>query len=231
MKDTPRIAVQIPIKNRSSERVPNKNFYELCGKPLCYWLLDSLMMELPASADVYIDSESENVFSRLRPEHQNRFHFHRRPDWYASNEANGNHLLQQFVSSHPDYDIYAQAYVTAVMLSGSTVWSSIQRLVNDNAYDSLLLVHEECGWIWYHGKAINYDPERPNGLPRSQDAIYLKETTGLYVVRRETALKTGCRVGSKPLFHCVSKVESLDVDTLEDILSAKQLLESRGANP
>ncbi len=227
MSKTPRTVIQVPIKHRSSERVPNKNFYPLHGRPLSHWVLNEMVRHCPPEWDLFVDSENEEVFSRLSTEQRARFRFHQRPEWYASNEANGNHLLQQFVSIHPDYDFYVQVYVTAVLLRGPTIVNAIKALQASPANDSVLLATEETGFIWFRGEPVNYQPRVPAGLRRSQDIRYVKETTGLYGVNREVALVTGCRVGERPLFFMVPKLQGIDIDTLEDLQIAERLFDER----
>ncbi len=227
MNKHPRVVVQVPLKHRSSERIPNKNFHPFRGRPLCYWLLDELVRHCPDHWDLFVDSEDDAVFARLDPAQQARFRFHRRPEWYASNEANGNHLLQQFAAARGEYDYYVQVFVTALSLRGQTVVAAVERLVRDPEHDSVLLATEETGFLWYRGAPVNYDPGRPDGLPRSQDVRYVKETTGLYAVTREVVLRQGCRVGRNPLFHLVPRLEALDIDTLEDLHIAERLFEER----
>ena len=126
---------------------------------------------------------------------------------------------------HPQYDAYVQLFVTAVTLHHGVIneaISAFQKNVEKN--DSLFLVTEETGWIWHEGKAMNYDPSKPNGLPRSQDATYFKETTGMYVITRQAALQTGCRIGEKPLPYPVSPEYALDIDTMSDLKEAERLL-------
>ena len=59
-----KLAVQIPMKAKSSTRVPNKNFRDLNGKPLCYWVLEELV-KLPQEIDLFIDSEGGEVLKKL----------------------------------------------------------------------------------------------------------------------------------------------------------------------
>lgn len=219
-----KIAIQIPIKFRQSERVPNKNFFPLNGKPLCYWVLDRLVQDAPAEWDIFIDSENINVYNKLSQAHRERFLFHKRNEVYAENNANGNHLMQQFIADHDSYDVYVQLFVTAVLLSTSTMISAVNKLIENDEHDSLLLVSIETGWVWHKGKAINYRPDEPDGLPRSQDATYLKETTGMYGIHRQAALSTGCRIGKRPYFMQIPRIESLDIDNIEDIHEAQGLL-------
>lgn len=219
------VAIQVPIKARASTRVPNKNFLNLCGKPLSCWLLDELVAHCPGEWDIFIDCEDATAVAPIRARYGDRLKLHVRHEWFAGDAANGNHLLHQFATAQPDYDIYAQAFVTAVTLPGATVVEAVHRLSESlDEHDSALLVTEETGWFWFGGRAMNYTPDRPDGLPRSQDAVLLKETTGLYVVTREVVFTTGCRVGKAPLFHRVPREQALDIDTMEDLAEAQQRL-------
>ena len=245
------IAVEIPIKAKASERVENKNFRMLAGKPLCHWLLGEAH-QLPAEWHIYIDSEKEDVYRRIIGEGKyDRFRFHRRDPWFASDAANGNHLLTQFAVAHPGYDIYVQLFVTAVTLTAAVISEAVGELVDaldttGNFSDSVLLATEETGWYWRRwtdaevtGWSVphetpapcpwsrcptNYKPGQPNGLPRSQDAQLLKETTGLYAVTRESLFKRFCRVGGCPIFHVVDKRHALDIDTEADLKGAERVL-------
>jgi CMP-N-acetylneuraminic acid synthetase len=220
-----KIAYQLPLKSRGSTRVPNKNFRDLNGKPLCRWLVDELLAALPADADLWIDSEHERVMEFFSDVSDPRIRFHRRLEWFASDRANGNHLVNQFGLAHPEYDFFAQVYATAVTLRGDIVREAMDAFVaRADRHDSMFLVTEETGWIWYQGRALNYDPKTLDGLPRSQDAVYLKETTGLYAISREALFSTGCRVGRTPLLYTVPREYAFDIDTMEDFREAERLL-------
>ncbi|MGF1451297.1 MAG: hypothetical protein ACFB21_04370, partial [Opitutales bacterium] len=94
-------------------------------------------------------------------------------------------------------------------------------------HDSMFLVTEECGWVWFQGEPVNYDHTRVDGLPRSQDAAYYKETTALYSITKEAQLKTGCRIGRKPLLYPIPLQYAVDVDTIEDFRQAERILNSQ----
>ena len=80
--------------------------------------------------------------------------------------------------------------------------------------DSILTCKKIFSWFWFKKKKpINYKPQK---LPRSQDALPVQETTGLYGIRRNALIKYKCRIGKKPYFFEVSNSESLDLDNYED---------------
>lgn len=215
-----KVALQIPIKFKPSERIHNKNFIELEGKPFYSWLLDRLI-EVPKNWSIYIDSENEETFNHIVKRYgEDTFKFHKRHEAYAQNWANGNHLLHQFAVKNQEYDLYCQLFVTAVNLKLSTIKKCIDDLSkeeNFNNYDSSFLVTKETGWVWFDGKPINYRHDIINGLPRSQDAQYYKETTGMYLVKRKSLIECGCRIGKNPMLVEVSEEEAFDIDNLEDL--------------
>jgi CMP-N-acetylneuraminic acid synthetase len=220
-----KIAVQIPIKSRSSTRVPNKNFRDLAGKPFSCWLLDELVKNCPEDWDLYIDSESVNAYDQFDDRYSGRIKFHKRNEWFASDAANGNHLLSQFSNAHPEYDVFVQVFVTAITLTAAIIRESIEAFTSSaDKYDSMFLVTEKTGWFWFQGKPMNYDPSRPDGLPRSQDALVFEETTGLYAITRDAVMRTGCRIGKNPLMYKIPHKYAYDVDTMEDFAEAQRLL-------
>jgi len=226
------VAIQVPLKAKQSLRVPNKNFRNLNGKPLCFWLLDELVRAAPIEWRLFVDSESPKVMERLSSAHRARCAFHQRHPWFASDDANGNHLIHQFAACRPDFDLYVQAYVTAVTLTGRILVEAVQALIDArDRYDSLFLATEETGWFWKDGQALNYDPTRPDGLPRSQDAALLKETTGLYAITRDAVFRCGCRIGRRPLPYRVSRACAIDIDTIEDFYEAERLLKRERSEP
>lgn len=224
-----KIAVQIPIKSRSSTRVPNKNFRDISGKPMFAWAIDELLKIDEFDVDIYIDSEGERAFDLISQHYgkQEALKYHKRNPWLAEDHANGNHLLNHFSVLNPDYDVYVQLFITAVTLRGDVVREAMAKFLRSlDENDSMFLVTEECGWVWYQGEAVNYDPTRLNGLPRSQDAQYFKETTGLYAITKDALFRTGCRIGTNPMLYEVDRFSSVDIDTMEDFAEAEAILHS-----
>lgn len=225
-----KVAFQVPIKFKPSERVKNKNFRDFCGKPFFAWILDELK-DKPDNWDVYIDSENKEVFDLIKKRYGDIFKFHYRDKWYASNDANGNHLINQFAVKHPEYDIYCQTFATAIFLKLDTIKNCLKSLQAQlETKDSAFLVTRETGWVWFNQSPVNYRHDLMNGLPRSQDAEYFKETTGFYASNRENIFKNGCRIGEKPILFEVSPIEAFDIDNEEDLLKAEKIIKDNVKN-
>jgi len=223
-----KIAINIPIKGRSATRVPNKNLRDLAGKPLCCWLLDQLATNLPEEWDIYIDSEKDETFEFIKNIYGDRFKFHKREEWLAGDTANGNHLLSNFATHNPDYDVYAQTFITAVTLPGSLIKETIEDFFTYNhTYDSAFLCTEETGFFWNKGEPVNYDAFKPNGMKRSQDIKILKETVGLYVINKPALVHTGCRIGENPKVITIDEEYAVDIDTMTDFEYAQRILSEK----
>lgn len=211
-----KVLVQVPIKT-NSERIPGKNFKDYQGKPLFSHLLDRLCKELPDNYQLLIDVDSKKTLELMDRLYGHKAIVFQRHPWFASNEANGNHLLTNVANNYPWYDIYVQTFVTAPHLQTSTITELVDTLCLSDQGNSATLYTEECGWFWWNGDPINYDYHTPNGLPRSQDAMVLKETTGAYSVKREALFAYSCRLVAPVLKVIVDQEQAKDIDRPEDM--------------
>ena len=193
----------IPIKSRS-ERVKNKNFRTVSDKPLYKHLLD----KLPDSRfdEIYIDSDSLELQSYCE---SMGFYFLERKPELASNDANGNDLLN-YHREIIDADFYFQLFITSPLLKLETINNCIKLLKENKEYNSIMTVKSIYTWFWFEGKPVNYDPRI---LPRSQDAKpVVMETTGLYGITQKALFENRARIGDKPYFYEVSDAEAIDLD-------------------
>lgn len=216
-----RVAIQVPIKGTESKRFPGKNLYEFRGKPLAFYLLDELKQL--EKCDIYIDSESTNMLSFIDEKYPEIFQLHKRHKWLASDNANGNHLLNSFAQFYPNYDLYLQVFITAINLKANTIQSIIEFAI-ENKCNSLMAGTYQTGLFWYDFSPVNLIPDKLHGLPRTQDAQLFKESTGLYLITRGELMRTGTRYGSNPVQYKIPDLEAIDIDTMADIRLASALL-------
>lgn len=206
----------VPIK-LNSIRVKNKNFRKIKGKKLYEHFFKKLRKT--NFDQIYIDSDSKEVEKIAK---QYGFQFIRRIQRLTKNSANGNDLLNYHAKKISDADYYFQLFITAPLLSVETINNCISILKNTKKHDSILTVEKIKSWFWYKNKPVNFNP---NSFPRSQDAVPLiKETTGLYGIKKNALLKYKRRTGNKPFFQYVNFKEGLDLDTEEDFLILKKLI-------
>jgi len=206
MKFGNNIACFIPIKE-NSQRVKGKNLRVLGDKPLYRHILDKCVNIFD---NVFVDTDSNLIKSYCK---DNNIGIIDRIPKLLQDSANGNDLLDHWITKYPNFEYYFQIHVTSPFTSEDTIRDCVTTLTTKE-YDSVFTAYEDKTWYWFNGKPVNYDPEN---FPRSQDAKGLiKETTCLYGIKKQQFLNKRARVGQKPFIQLVNYQESLDIDNEQD---------------
>ena len=207
-----KVVAIVPIKEMS-KRVKSKNFRSFCGEPLYRFFMKKLI-DSPFD-EVFIDTDSTEISEYARGM---GWKVIKRVPELAADSANGNDLLL-YEAGVVDADIYFQLFITAPLLLPQTINEAYKIMTTEMEYDSLFTATEIYSWFWYNNKPVNYDPKV---LPRSQDATpIIRETTGLYAIRRDALLKNKCRIGENPYMLYVGEMEAMDIDTEQDFRVAE----------
>lgn len=208
----------IPFKEKS-ERVPGKNFRELEGKPLYQYIIENAKKS-KSIEEVFVCTNSESAKKSVRDLGAQILDC---PDWYFEGSITGDKLLS-YPAEKINSGVYVQLFVTAPFLRPETIDKSVQILEESTDYDSVLTVLKRNEWVWYKGNPITY---YPGNLPRSQDAYpIMVETTGLYACKNNVATELKRRVGNKPYFLEVDRVEGWDIDEPLDFKLAELFMKN-----
>lgn len=206
-----KVIAVVPAKE-SSLRAPNKNASLLEGLPLVVRMLRTLL-RCPGIDEVWLDTESERIAGLAAglP-----VRWMKRDPKLASNQTDGHALFYNEVTNIRA-DIYVQALCTSPFLTVSTIESAIAA-VKSGEYDSAVAVRLEHQYVWEAGRPVYGDGPVPNSkdLPATH-----REGMNLYVVERETALRTRRRFGDKVKLISLSAIEAIDIDTPEDFEFAR----------
>jgi len=206
MKFGNNIACFIPIKE-NSKRVKGKNLRNLGNKPLYRHILDKCTKVFN---NVFVDTDSDLIKTYCN---NNNIQVIDRIPKLLQDSANGNDLLEHWITKYPNFEYYFQIHVTSPFTTESTIKDCVKILTN-NKYDSVFTAYEDKTWYWFDGKPVNYDPKN---FPRSQDAKGLiKETTCLYGIKKQQFLNRRARVGKNPFVYLVDYYQSLDIDNEQD---------------
>lgn len=221
-----KVAIQVPLKGTPSRRLPGKNFALLLGKELRWWLLDELS-KMADKYDVYVDSESDEVLASVLERYNGNIRTHKRHEWFASDAANGNHLIYAFALQHPQYDVFVQAHVTSPTLRAETIEAMVAKwrgLTKDSDFDdAVIAVTPAPGWYRTKERRLNGDPLRPGGMCTALVPVYRE--ANVHVIGREAIFRYGCRVGPNPYLYEIPHSEAVDIDTEEDMIVAALLLQ------
>ena len=143
MSNSSKAACFIPIKSRST-RVVGKNFRPLNGKRLFEYVIDAVL-KADCFDGVYIDTDSTEVKQYCT--NLGVKIIDRDPD-LAKDTANGNDLLNRWYRDHPTYDYYFQVFATSPFTKPTTIRNALEKLMTNEAYDSVFTAHEKCGWYF-----------------------------------------------------------------------------------
>jgi hypothetical protein len=116
--------------------------------------------------------------------------------------------------NHVEADVYIQVLGTSPFISPETIRKGIEKVSDPGSdYDSAVLLKREKCYLW-NKSGPAYDI---HNIPNSfQLEDTLTETMGLYIIKRDAALKLQRRIGDKafPLF--ATPIEAVDVNYPED---------------
>ncbi len=209
-----KIVAVMPIK-LNNERLPGKNTKLLGNKPLLQYELNTLL-QIKEISEIIVYCSNKEIVTYL-PE---GVRFVERPEYLDLPTANFTQIFETFMSAY-DADIYIYAHATAPFIKESTVRKCIDAVLKDE-YDSAFCAEKIQDYLWKNGEPLNFDAEN---LPRSQDLeVMYRETSGVYVLKKEVFQKYKRRIGKKPFICEVDAKERIDINTYNDFLLAEKFL-------
>ena len=203
----------VPAKG-TSERVENKNMRFLDGERLYIKALKTLL-KCKEIDQVFLDTESEDMY---RLADYLPIKFMKRDAALANNKTDGHKMFMNEVNSYPDADIYVQLLCTSPFIHPQTIDNAIRKLKENTEYDSAIMMKKDKYYFWENNKPT-YDI---NHIPNSKDLPEtIIESMGLYIHKKESALKLNRRYGENPYLVFGELEELIDVNTPEDLAFAE----------
>ena len=221
MIDNNKIVALLPMK-ANSDRIKGKNFKSLAGKPLFFWILDTLL-SIDIIDQIIINTDAKFFLQKHGLKECNRLVIYERASELCGDMVSMNKIISNDIEKFPS-DIYLMTHTTNPLLSSETIKEAIGRFINGmNDYDSLFSVNK-IQTRFYNEDVIpvNHDP---NNLLRTQDLEpWFEENSCLYLFTEKSFVKTNARIGTKPMMYITPKLESIDIDEPEDWEIASGLL-------
>ena len=215
-----KIAALVPMRHHS-QRVPEKNFRVLAGKPLYQHILDQLL-QCPEIDQIVIDTDSPVILegaNKLYPS----VTLLERPEHLRADQISMNEILL-YDTGMIDADFFLQTHSTNPLLKAETISDAVQTLLKHiPEYDSLFSATPLKTRLWNQlTQPINHNP---NILLQTQDLppVY-EENSCMYIFTRENLLQRRNRLGYRPYMYAMNPAESWDIDEELDFLVADVLL-------
>jgi CMP-N-acetylneuraminic acid synthetase len=213
-------AALVPMRHHS-ERVPEKNFRMVAGKPLYAYILETLL-QCHNISEIVVDTDSPTIKEGLSSSYP-QVRVIDRPENLRGDMISMNEILLYDVSQLGT-PYFLQTHSTNPLLKGETVEKAIDNfLIGFPTNDSLFSVTRVQTRLWTEDlRPINHDP---SSLIRTQDLPpVFEENSCIYIFEREAFLKHKLRIGERPSLFEIDPLEALDIDEESDLQIAECLL-------
>lgn len=223
MKDNLELTALMPFKV-NSDRVENKNFKNIAGKPLYSWMLERLINS-DYVTKIIINTDHHNLRSVNKIFQNSKVQIRARKKELCGDFTSMNKILYDDVKSDSS-EIYFMTHTTNPLISQDTISSSIKAYIKNcykGPFDTLFSVNKfQTRFYDENVNPINHDL---NELIRTQDIPpYYEENSCIYIFDRMSMLKNKSRIGRMPYMHITPKSESFEIDTLDDWHLVKKML-------
>ena len=211
-----KIVIFVPIK-LNSQRLKNKMLLPLGNKLLCQHIFDTLLnvKKENQEIDIYCYCSDEKIKNYL----PNNIIFLKRDSSLDSNETKGIDIYKSFINA-VDSDIYCLCHATSPFITKSSIIKGIDKLIKEN-YDSSFSVSKIQTFSWYKNKPINYDLKNVVRTQEIEPVFW--ETSAFYIFKKEILNKYNRRIGFNPYLIETDRIESIDIDEIEDYELANKI--------
>lgn len=211
MKNSLTAVALVPIK-LNSQRLQNKNIALFTdGEPLLTYVLNTLV-KISSLDGVYVYCSQDRIQEYL----PDGVTFLKRPEKLDGAQVKMNEVIASFMQEIKA-DVYLQTHATSPFVTERTFRKGLEAVITGK-YDSAFSAEIVQDFFWKDGEPMNYSL---SSIPRTQDLpILYRETSGMYVFKREIMQTYGRRIGTKPFLVEVPKIEAIDIDEMEDFIIA-----------
>jgi len=219
MKPSLQITALVPMRH-FSERVPQKNYRPFSGKPLFYYVIESLL-GCPQIKKIIINTDSPTIKQEVRANFK-QVQINDRPSHLVSDKIPMNEILLHDVQMEEE-GYFLQTHSTNPLLTSKTIGKAIEAFFSAlPKIDSLFSITHLQTRLWNREiQPINHNPSE---LVRTQDLEPLfEENSCLYLFSKQGLIKNKNRIGSSPLFFEMDKIEATDIDEEVDFQVAEAL--------
>lgn len=220
----------MPIKNfaiiparAGSRRIPNKNIFEVAGKPLIYWSLKSAE-EAQCITKCFVSTDSYEYIKIIEglialSGFKKIFPVPRKPQ-YSTARSQLEDFIVPFLQKHECNNVILLQPTSPIRLSGTI--DAAYKKFKETKTDSLVTTYEMKDFIWENGKP-NYDIEK---RPRSQEykSNLCFESGSIYMTKYKSFLDNYNRLGGKIETFPLQPEEIFQIDDLLDLVICSAIL-------
>lgn len=218
----PKFMALVPMKAHS-ERVKEKNIRDMCGKPLFYYIIETLQ-KCNNVDKIIVDTDSDIIKEKLITDFRDVIVLDRPQDLRDGNTPMNSIIAHDL--KHIKGDYFLQTHSTNPLLLPQTIDKAIDIFLSMSEQDSLFSVNRIQKRCYdSKGKPINHDL---SVMLRTQDLtpIY-EENSCIFLFTRESFELENNRIGRTPYLFEISNEESMDIDEELDFELVKCMIQNK----
>lgn len=217
-----RIVGLIPARG-GSKGIPRKNLQRLGSDTLLGHKISQA--RIAGIQEIFVSTEDSEIKNSAISSGANVID---RPMVFATDTSSTDEVVnhaQEQLSLNPQ-DILVLLQVTSPLLLASSIKRCVDKLISSHHLQCVFTIHRAHPFIWKSSRVSEdlWDPKNHSRSfrPRRQDmGIEGWETGGCYAIRVEGLLEQGIRYPEPTSTVSVNYLESLDIDNLEDLETAR----------
>jgi CMP-N-acetylneuraminic acid synthetase len=217
-----------------SKGIPRKNLVDLCGKPLIAWSIEVGLALLRSGTIVRsIVSTDDDEIARVARAYDADVPF-MRPAELASDNAKSIgyvlHALEALGAAGEAYDAVLLLQPTAPIRNAEAIAAAVEQFSSAEA-DSLISCYQEDyidERVMYvddgRGRLTPKHPDHNKGVRRQDHGPTMVRNGAVYLTRTEYLRRANSLVCDRPMLMRMRKVDSIDLDTLDDLTILRAVL-------
>lgn len=217
------VTALMPMKH-FSQRVKEKNYRNIAGKPLFVWVLNSLLKSKRID-QIIINTDSPIIEKIVRSLDIKSITLIDRPK-HLLGDVDINSLIEHDINFAKN-DLILQTHSTNPLLRHETIDSAINDFEKSENAKSLVGVTKLQKRLYNNkGEALNHNPLSKNLRTQDLEPLYI-ENSCIYLFSKESFKKNNHRICTPIIFYDINEIESIDIDEPSDLVFAEFYLKNK----
>lgn len=235
MKQPGRVLAIIPARG-GSKGIPRKNIFPLCGKPVLQYTAEAAHSATTLARVILSTDDKEIAEVGRKCGLDVPF---TRPAELARDDTPSLAVIQHAVAFVEDcgetYDAICLLQPTTPLRRPEHIDACV-RLLFESQVDSVVTVlpvpdkYNPC-WVYFQEPdgTLHLSTGGRDPIPRRQELpVALRREGSVYVTRRDVVMEHNSLYGERVVGYQIDPDESVDLDSMDDLKRAEQLLRARG---
>ena len=213
------------ILKQESIRIPNKNFTDVNGHPLWWYLLSEL-----DGLDVTVNTDSQQFLKQLQSSNLKSIQVIKRNqkhiDWENDKSIDSSpveDMLFDFCETIDGSEIVVLTHITSPFLKKETIFDAIDLLQNNHNAKSIHSVSQVQDFVWVQkdseASPVNFFTDR---VQRTQDLPPILVSKGaFFIAKASDILDQRKRLPEPLIFFPLNHIEAVEIDNFNDLEFAR----------